>query len=134
MRVGGIVVGCTFALTASFFGAVAIVTGEANGLAGRLPFYVLGAAIVFVVALVVLDDLLVDGVAILQGAGGVGVGAFVFFTLGVEGIAFAVSDPGKVVATQLFLYVVAAGMIASGIGFWAIRHGKSLTVTKGSSL
>ena len=112
----------TLALTASFLGVVALLTGGVTGLERRLPVYVLAMAVAFVAAIVVLETEYVDGTRILKVAGGGGVATLVLVTLGGEGVAYVVQRPNQVLSSQLLFYILAAGLIGTGLGYWVINH------------
>ncbi|MFB6143516.1 MAG: hypothetical protein ABEJ30_09275 [Halorientalis sp.] len=126
-RAGALVAVCTLALTASFVGLVAIVSGEAAGLSERLPAYVLAMAAAFVGTVVVFEAANYDGATIITTAAAAALGALVVVTLGTEGVVFAARNPARVVASQFLLYFLAAGMIGTGLGYWGIQHWQELT-------
>lgn len=125
-RLGGVVVGSTLTLSASFFGVVAMATGEAGGALGRMPYYILATAAAFVGALVLLEEWRLDGETVLRVSAGVAAAAFLLVGLSVEGVVFVLRYPDAVVSSQLFVYVLSAGMMATGIGFWTARHYREL--------
>lgn len=122
VRVGAAVGGCTLALTASFVGLMAVVTGNAVGLTARFPFYVLGMAAAFVGSVLVLDDRTADGVSVIGATLGVSTTSFLVLGLAGEGLAYAARHPGRVFASQLLVYFLAAGLVATGLGYWGLRH------------
>jgi len=130
-ELAGVVVCSTVVLTAAFFGIVALVTGV-TGLTGRLPYYVLGGAAAFVASVVRFDHHSQAGVPVLYTASGIALVAFTGLGLATEGIRLAITRPEVVVASQLFVYVVAAGLIATGLGFWAVRHWREVASTAGA--
>lgn len=124
-RVGVLVIGCTAALTLSFIGLFAFVTGQAGGVVERVPYYVLGMAVVFVAAIIGLeqrrraphdsrDTLIVSATTAII--------LFIFLTLGGEGFVYAAERPDTALAAQRFLYLVAAGLISTGLGYWGVRN------------
>lgn len=117
-----LVLGCTLTLTFSFFGVFAILSGEMTGIGNRLPFYVLGMAVVFVAIVVYMEEQKAHGRTIIASASSFGVTAFLVFTLGTEGLIYSAENPGSVMTSKQFLYVVAAGMITTGIGYWMLKH------------
>lgn len=124
-RVGMLVVGCTAALTLSFVGLFAFVTGQAAGVVDRVPYYALGMAVVFVTAIIGLEQRRRtprDGREVPVVATIVAVIAFAFLTLGGEGFVYAARSPNQALAAQRFLYLVAAGLISTGIGYWGVRN------------
>lgn len=129
-----VVLVCTLALTFSFFGLVAIVTGETGAFISRLPFYVLGTAAAFVGTILLLEEHRRDGEAIIVMATVAAAVAFLVLALGVEGVAYAVERPGEVLTSQLFLYLTAAGMIATGLGYWGLHHWRELLGTSAGRL
>lgn len=122
LRLGGVVVGSTLALTMSFFGLIALLTGDAGGAMNRLPLYVFALATTFVGTLVALEDLHADAETILKAAAAAAAGNFLVVALASEGTVYALRFPGQVVSSQLFVYVLSAGMIATGLGFWVANH------------
>ncbi|WP_158058221.1 hypothetical protein [Halorussus halophilus] len=127
-RAGGAVAASTVVLTASFVGVVAFFTGSANGVGGRLPFYVLTMAVAFAATIFALDDPEADGSRVISATAGVTVASFVLVTLAGEGFVYAVRFPGKVLASNLLVYFAAAGLICTGLAYWALRHWREFTV------
>lgn len=113
-------------LTASFVGVVGLVSGSASGVVGRLPLYVLVSSVAFVAALLVADQRYRRGPAVLGRAVAAGLGTFAVASLGSEGVLYAVTNPEAVVTTHLFVYLLSAAIIASGLGYWALRHREDL--------
>lgn len=139
-RLGAVVLGSTLVLSASFFGVVSLATGEAMaageamGALDRLPYYILSAAAAFVAALVLLEEWRLDGQTVMRAAGTVAVATFLLVGLSVEGIYYVVRFPDTVVSSQLFVYVLSAGMMATGLGFWTARHYRELKRGPGGGL
>lgn len=121
-RLGLLVVACTAALTLAFVGVVSLATGDATNVGGRVPFYVLGTALAFVGAILVVDGPRRDGRAVLAVAGAVAGATFVLLSLGAEGLRYTVVHPENVLVTSSGLYLVAAGLIGTGVGYWALSH------------
>jgi len=128
-RAGALVAACTLILTASFVGLVALLSASAPGVSGRLPLYVLGTAGAFVAAILFLEAQRVDGEQVITAAGSVAVATFIFATLSGEGAVYVLRNPGELVASQLVFYFLAAGMIATGLGYWAINHWNELALS-----
>jgi hypothetical protein len=126
-RTGSLIGLCTVALTAAFVGVLALVSDETAGVVGRLPLYVLASAVVFVATLLRADETGTDGVTALMRAAVAGVGGFVLLALGVEGIIHAVTNPDAVVASHLFVYLLSAAIIASGLGYWSVRNWRDVS-------
>lgn len=127
-RAGALVACCTLALTASFVGLVALVSGQAAGVGDRLPFYVLTMAASFVAAIVLFETLGHDGRTVLTAAVGVAVTALAFVGLGAEGLVHAARYPDQVIASHLLFYFLAAALLATGFGFWAVNHWQELAI------
>ena len=126
-RIGAGVAVSTLALTASFVGIVALATGEAVGLGSRLPIYVLAMAVAFVATVVLLELHEREGRLVLAVAASIGGGTFVIILLAGEGLIYAASDPEAVFASALVFYFLAAGLIATGLGYWGAHHWRELT-------
>jgi len=128
-RIGGLIVLCTAVLTLSFFGVIALATGAAAGLEARVPAYALGGAIAFVAGVVWLDQRRYAGRVILAVASGLAVGVFAVLLFGGEGLLYVSQNPEAVLASSGFLYLVAAGFIATGLGYWGVRHWRPIEAT-----
>jgi len=122
VRTGALVGLCTGALTAAFVGIASIVTGNAAGVVTRLQFYILAGAVAFVGGLLVLEESRHGGQTVLTGATAAGVVGFLLLGLGSEGVLFALAEPEIVFSSSLFVYIVAAALIASGVGYWSVRN------------
>ncbi|WP_335999817.1 hypothetical protein [Halorientalis halophila] len=127
-RAGALVATCTLILTASFVGLVALVSGETAGLSQRLPVYVLGMATAFVGAVLLTEAQGLDGRTVIAAAGATALGTFVVLTLGGEGVLHAIQNPEALVTSHLLFYFLAAGMIATGFGYWGINHWNELSI------
>jgi hypothetical protein len=128
-RIGALIVACTTVLTLSFFGVIALATGGAIGAETRVPLYALGGAVAFVAGVVGFDELRHEGVTILTAASGLAVAVFALLLLGGEGLLYVTRNPEQVVDSRGFLYLIAAGFIATGVGYWGVRHWRSVTST-----
>lgn len=126
-RAGALVGCCTLVLTASFVGLLALVSGRAFGVSTRLPLYVLGMAAAFVGSILFFEARGIDGHTILTTAAGIAFGTVVFSLLGGEGLVYALRYPSEVVASQLLFYFLAAGLIATGLGYWGVNHWEDLS-------
>lgn len=124
-----LVVACTAALTFAFVGVVSLATGDAGNVGGRIPFYVLGTALAFVGAILVVDGPRRDGRTVLAVAGAVAGATFILLSLGAEGLRYAVVHPENVLVSSSGLYLVAAGLIGTGVGYWALSHWRELART-----
>lgn len=117
----------TVVLTINFVGAMAIITGEATDTGSRLPLYVFSAAVVFVSVIVVLEAAEYDGPSVLITAVTACLLGFVFIAFGGEGVMYALTDPEAVFDSQLLIYFASAAVIATGVGYWGIRHWREFT-------
>ncbi|MFW6437298.1 MAG: hypothetical protein ACOCYZ_06665 [Halococcoides sp.] len=121
-RVVGAVLASSLVLTACFLGIVALLEGQIGTLQSRLPFYVLGAAVVFTVAMFALEDPTDHGVPIVTTTAALSVLGFVLLTFAAEGIYYTIYNPGKVFTANLIVYFLAAGLICTALGYWALHH------------
>lgn len=129
VRLALLVLGSTLALTASFVGLLALVSGRAAGIGGRLPVYVFVMAVAFVAAVVRLELAGFDGTRIIAAAGGVGALALLLVSLAGEGLVYAVRNPERVIVSELVFYFLAAGLIATGLGYWGLNHWREFAET-----
>ncbi len=114
-------------LTASaMMGGLALFTGSAMGVGSRVPMYVLVGAAVFTGLVVYLELRIDDGLTIISVSLAVGLVALVMVGLGVEGLYFGWRNPDRMLS-NLFVYLLAAGLISTGIIFWAVRHWREFT-------
>lgn len=127
-RVGAGVVGATLVVTASFVGLLALVTGDVAALGDRLPLYVLAMAVAFVATLLLVEHrrhgpaARATGRDVLATAGGIALATFAVVTLSGEGLLYAATNPTTLLASQIVLYFLAGGLVATGLGYWAIQH------------
>jgi hypothetical protein len=121
-RTGGVVVVSTLLLTLAFLGLAAFARGSVGGLEDRIPMYVLLMAGVFVVAVLALDERSADGRVTLASTIGLAVLAFVLALFAGEGLLAVMRQPGAVLTSKLLAYLLAAGLICTGFGFWLLRH------------
>ena len=122
----GLVVASTLLTASAMMGALALLTGSAPGVGSRVPYYVLGGAAVFTALVVWLEVRIDDGLTIISVSLTVGIVALVAIGLGVEGLYFGYRRPGRMLS-NLFVYLLAAGLISTGVIFWAVRHWRELT-------
>ena len=126
-RLCGVVLASTLLLTVAFVGVLALVSGGNDGVAGRLPVYVLAMAVAFVGAVVAIEGGLgqrsrVAGGRVVLTAGAVALAVLVAVGLSGEGVVYALRNPDGVVASEVFLYFLAAGLIGTGLGYWGLHH------------
>jgi len=132
-RAGPLICATTLALTAAFLGIVGIVSGETGGLVGRLPLYVLAGSVGFVGALLAVEHSEYYGRPALATASGVGIVGFVMIGLGTEGVVYGLTNPDAVVASHLFVYLLSAAIVASGVGYWTVRNWRDVTTAVNTS-
>ena len=126
-RLGAIIVASTVLLTAALYGLLAFLApGPVPGLFARVPWYVVAAAVIFVGTIVLLEQYDAGGRTVMLTAVVTGATGFVAVTLAAEGVRYAAVTPGLVLS-QLLVYLVAAGLTATGIGYWALNHWREFT-------
>lgn len=121
-RTSALVVAFTVVLTVNFVGIMAIITGDATGTTGRFPWYVFLTAVVFVAVILAMEAAGADGRLVIQSAVTAAVIGFVLIVFGGEGIAYAVTNPDGIIDLRLLLYFLSAAVIATGVGYWGLRH------------
>jgi hypothetical protein len=126
-RAIGPIVASTVVLTAAFLGTLALLTGTVDGFSDRFPYYVVLMAVGFVAALFVLEGPRIEGSQVLMATIGVTVTVFIVVTLAGEGIVYAIDSPGAVFQPDIILYLLAAGLIGSGLAYWTISHWREFT-------
>lgn len=126
-RAVALVAAATVVLTAAFVGVVALVKGRAHGVGGRVPFYVLGGAVIFVTTLVLLESPMEGGLPILTSTLGVSAVGFALIALGGEGLVYAFNYPGSVFGSSLVVYFLAAALVCTGTVYWGLNHWREFT-------
>lgn len=121
-RTSALVAVFTVVLTTNFVGIMSILTGEASGTTARLPGYVLLTAVIFVAVILTMEAAEADGHLVIRAAIVSGLLGFVLVVFGGEGLIFAIEQPEEVFDSQLLLYFVSAAVIATGLGYWGLRH------------
>lgn len=117
----GLVIVSTLLVTSSLIGVLAVTEGLVDGVGGRIPYYVLAAAAVFVGLVVVLETRYDEGSQILSTSVIVAATALVVISLSFEGFFFGLKYPSKLFS-NLMPYFLAAGLISTGLIIWAVRH------------
>ena len=112
----------TAVVTAAFIGVVALFTGEAVNVTDRLPFYVLVMAVVFTAFVFLIDSRASDGATVIISSVGVGLMGFLIVLLAGEGTVFLLREPDALLASQLIVYLVSAGLVCTGLAYWGLRH------------
>ena len=132
LRIGALIVGCTLLLTASFVGVIATVQGTVAGFENRIPWYLVAAAGVFVATIVLLEFNNARGKTIIASGVFTGVVSFVLLFFAVEGVLYAIRYPEAIFVSQLVMYFLAAALVATGLGYWGLRHWREFTADRRS--
>lgn len=132
LRVLLVIGGSTLLLTASFIGVLAFLSGEPIATSNRVPWYFVVAAAVFVATIILLEEGGADGATIIVSALLFSALGFVSIALAVEGVLFAWEFPERVFVSQLVLYFFSAGLIGTGIGYWALNHWREFSQSSGA--
>lgn len=132
-QVSALIVACTLLLTAGFVGFIAAISGELGGFEARIQWYFAVAALVFVATIVLLELNDAGGATIITSATVVGVLAFLLIFLAAEGVLFTLDNPETVELSRLVVFASAA-LVATGIGYWALRHWREFTASGPDSL
>ncbi|MEF8757756.1 MAG: hypothetical protein V5A33_05935 [Halobacteriales archaeon] len=127
VRIAGSVAASTLVITACFVGVAAVVTGFVTQFEQRLPVYVLLTAAVFVVIVVAFDSEDAPGRPVLASTVSLALVTFVVVTLAGEGLRYALTRPDEIVGSRLGIYFLSAGLVATGIGYWAVNHWREFT-------
>jgi hypothetical protein len=117
----------TIVMTASFIGILAFMEGQLDGLSTRVPWYLVFAALVFTATVVFLERNDVIGRVIIGTAIALALASFGLGMLTTEGLIYTVRNPEEVFVSQLVLYFLAAGLVGTGFGYWAIKHWREFT-------
>lgn len=125
-RLGVVVAASTLALTASFVGLVGLASGGVEGAVTRLPAYVLVTAVVFVGGVVLFEQSRHEGRRALWAATVAAAATLLVVGLGGEGVVYALANPDDVLRSQLFAYLLSAGLMGTGFGYWGWRNWESL--------
>ncbi|MFW6382454.1 MAG: hypothetical protein ACOCZD_00265 [Haloferacaceae archaeon] len=127
VRTGVLAAVSTLIMTASFIGILAVTESQLAGIATRTPWYLVFAALVFTVTVVFLERNDVVGRVIIGTALALAVVSFALSMLTTEGVIYTVRNPEEVFVSQLVLYFLAAGLLGTGFGYWAINHWREFT-------
>lgn len=117
----GLVAVSTLLVTSSLVGVLALTEGLVAGIGGRIPYYVLATAVVFVTLVVVLEMRLDDGSRIITTSVVVAAISLVVISLSVEGFIFSLEFPSRLFS-NLLPYFLAAGLFSTALIIWAVRH------------
>ncbi|MDZ5811759.1 hypothetical protein U4E84_10450 [Halorubrum sp. AD140] len=123
----------TVIMTASFIGILAVIENQVSGLESRAPWYLVFAAFAFTVTVVFLERNDVVGRVIIGTALALGIVSFLLSMLTVEGLFYTIRNPEDVFVSRLVLYFLAAGLVGTGFGYWAINHWREFTSPDGAA-
>lgn len=112
----------TLIMTASFIGILAIMEGQLTGIASRTPWYLVFSAFIFTGTVVFLERNDVHGRVIIGTAIALTGVSFTLVLLTTEGVIYTFENPEEVFVDKLVLYFLAAGLVGTGFGYWAINH------------
>lgn len=124
----GLIGASTLLLTLAFLGVLRIVEGGNPGIQDRVPLYLLLAAAVFVTFIVLLEQRDLDGRTVLVSTTSIATATGALAWLVGEGIVYAVSEPGEVLASQTVVYLLAAAVACTGLFYWTLNHWREFTV------
>jgi hypothetical protein len=127
LRVGVLIVIATVFLTASFVGVVGFISGDIRGFGGRVPWYIVAAAVTFVASVVLLEEQGAAGRPIMITAAFFTMLIFAVALLGTEGLIHILTNPELIVASDVILYFLSAALFAVGVGYWAFNHWREFT-------
>lgn len=122
VRTGALMAACTAVLTAAFVGSVSLLGGHTGGVGSRLQFYVLAGAVAFVASLLILEESRHDAQRVIGGSVATGVTGLLLVGLASEGVLYTLAEPRTVLSSSLFVYLTAAALLVSGLGYWSIRN------------
>lgn len=134
VRISLVIAGCTLLLTFSFVGLLAIASGATDAVSTRLPWYLVVGALAFVATIVLLELYGATGREIIVTASFTGAWALVLVGLSVEGVRYTVTHPEEVFVSRLVLYFLAAGLLGTGIAYWALHHWREFTTQSSGRL
>lgn len=117
-----ITLGSTLVLTASLIGILAFMSNSVTGLNNRLPWYAVGAGIIFVGTILLLEFNESSGQTIIITASGTTLLGLIGIVLAAEGVIFTINYPERVVLSDLLVYLFAAGLFSTGVFYWGVNH------------
>lgn len=121
-RAVALVITSSILLTVALIGVVAVFSEGVGGFGGRIPFYFLAFAIVFVSLVIGFEEQAFDGRTILLSTVGLSIVLGVLVVLVGEGLVYAFHYPAAVLTSRLLLYLLATGVICTGLVYWGLRH------------
>lgn len=121
-RAAALVIASSVLLTAALIGVIAVVSVGVEGFVGRVPFYFLAAAIVFVSLVIGFEEQEFDGRTILLSTAGLSGILGILIALVFEGLVYTLHYPAAVLTSRLLLYLLAVGVVCTGLVYWGLRH------------
>ena len=118
----------TLVLTMAFLGILAIVSGGNRGIEGRVPFYLLLGAAVFVLFIVLLEQRNLDGRTVIVSTSSIAVATGALAWLVGEGVVYSIQETDRVLASQTIVYLLAAAVACTGLFYWTLNHWREFTV------
>lgn len=128
-RAVALVVTSSVLLTTALIGIIAVFSEGVAGFGGRVPVYFLAAAIVFVTLVIGFEGQAFDGRTILLSTVGLAVVLGILVALVGEGLVYALRYPAAVLTSRLLLYLLATGVICTGLVYWGLRHWREFLPT-----
>ena len=127
LRVGVLIVIATVFLTASFVGVVGFISGDIRGFGGRVPWYIVAAAVTFVASVVLLEEQGAAGRPIMITAAFFTMPIFIVALLGTQGPIHILTNPAPIFAPDVPLYSLSAVLFHEGVAYRAFTHRPELT-------
>ena len=117
-------------LTICLFGFLSLLMGPQDGLFSRMPLYVFGTSISFVVAIILYDGLLKTGQSSIRSAFILGFITFIFLVSFGEGIISILVNSSLALTAKNLFYLPSLSLFLTGIGYWIFRHKSNLISKK----
>ena len=116
--------------TICLFGFLSLLMGPQDGFLSRMPLYVFGTSISFVVAIILYDGLLKTGQSSIRSSFLMGFITFNFLVSFGEGIISILVNSDLTLTTKNLLYLPSLSLFLTGIGYWMARHKSDLISKK----
>ena len=100
------------------------------GFLSRMPLYVFGTSISFVVAIILYDGLLKTGQSSIRYAFLMGFITFIFLVLFGEGIISILVNSDLALTPKNLFYLPSLSLFLTGTGYWMARHKSDLISKK----
>ncbi|WP_415487954.1 hypothetical protein [Candidatus Hikarchaeum yamanae] len=116
--------------TICLFGFLSLLMGPQDGFLSRMPLYVFGTSISFVVAIILYDGLLKTGQSSIRSAFLMGFITFIFLVSFGEGIISILVNSNLTLTTKNLFYLPSLSLFLTGIGYWMSLHKSDLISKK----